>query len=415
MERRAADRESTSASVTLGKNLSRLQWDRNGKGLFSESNLRNLTGKYQRSEDFAVADGVSERILSQFGPNATYESMSNDGRQNLSKITREAVQSGDTNRMIGAYLANARLGNYMNDDEQEAILSALQKQDVDRGMITARYKEITKQKHGYNIASPTANGDSEAEKAAYLNYLQDEIGSVGDTKLQNDIAQNMINKLMVPGTSNLRSIEEIEGNTTLFGIANTLLQERNYSRLTPGQRDRIALLDTTYRKELGVAKTAEILDPAKKSSVVLKTQHFDHIAPLFSPGKITPQNWASLTDKQREAIIGSLTPKRRVGLKNELQTHATNTIGKIPKPTWADDAQRVNVLKLIQDAIDTSNPTNSTKPISIDDLKKAIDLDGNFDDRDKKLLTLLQSKLRSVNAALGNIQKFDDLKSKGTI
>jgi hypothetical protein len=289
----------------------------------------------------------------------------------------------------------------MNDAEQEAILQALEAQGINRSLISSKYSNTTVKKHGYAVAAPNKNEDEELAKITYTNYLNDQMTTINDKAFENSTAQDMLNRMIDPKTSTRApyTIEEIEGNTTLFGIAHALL--KNELRLTPTQRGSSIM---TYLKghatRLGFGTADDVLTNPAKSTAILGSHTTTDIAPLFAPGKITSRSWATHTKDQRDAIIRCLTdPTAAPDFRAELRTYAMNQLTPILTGKTATQTRQIE--DLVKNSLDMADITKTPEPITAGKMLAAAD-------NDAALAAEALGELRVFNIGLGNIKAFID-------
>ncbi len=308
----------------------------------------------KEQDDIVKETGVGEGGWEDIKDNA-------DLVRRLDERIETAIQSGNTDRIIGAYLANAKLGRILTNDQQKKFVEALRKAGVGNTSIYETiYQRTMRIKQGFSVAAAHGRSD-EAVRNEFVVKINAEVAGKkaedrGEVlyKMAGHFA-GLRNKdgraLSLDNQADVHEILNIaENDPTLFGYANALLTQ--VASLPKDQRDQLQASAGGVFKALNQA-------PGRFMAVNV-TQHLPSTARHLSratnqdPGRpldprylqtglstpVTEANWGSKLEPERRALQTAYLhddgPAKGVTVKRDLYGMARDQLEQAVRNIGAD-------------------------------------------------------------------------------
>ncbi len=394
-------------------------------------NVNNLPGQ---NRDLTIPNDIATQALGRYGLSegdwADFSRLNQIDAQNFIANNTQERQSGNPNRVMGAYLANAKAGRVLNDQEHEEFMTALHSAGLSQQEInTLRYQYYQQFNRNQRFGVATTellnpdNSIAQTNEERKVAFSRQENHNFRDnlTRRQQEEAMAKMVQYLTDPTGNLGyQTDDFESNTNLFGYANTILsnidrqdntgnyifdQLRNRPVITQLRRmaDQLAVAHTSLDRQLSPAAATNLAATiTARIGVPVGPNDF---SPLFSPGAINPRSWPGLTLEQRHAARESLThPQTFVALKTSLNNYMNGVVTRLQaNPNIRlNAAQAGNVQTLINAALDVNN--SQVYPSRITQAQINQIFPGNTD-----LARRVFAALRSYNVTADNIDRLQDM------
>lgn len=193
------------------------------------------TGRYRTPQDLEAAAHYADEISKQLGQNPIWDnSIDAQVAKRFLDSQEAALASGDTDKIIGAYLANAKIGRH--DVDQEKYLKILRDKGLDTSFIRHSYEQTMRRSPvAVRTIAPDPTASPQQQAAALNEYmigLRDDIAAQKNREETIELLKKMVDILSnirkadgTKATSHEDFVKAIESNKALYGIASTLAQQ----------------------------------------------------------------------------------------------------------------------------------------------------------------------------------------------
>jgi hypothetical protein len=246
--------------------------------------------------------------------------------------------------MIGVYLAHAKIGKHMSDDQQKELLETLRKMGINTSIAETIYQRTFRVKQQFGAATPGAGKSDEAVRNEFMVQVNNTVRAK-QPKDQADTFHALLKpfyelnnpdgSLLDPNNAGdrMKIVQMTDNNSTLFGHANALLRQAE------GIKDsnvKAAIMDDPVFKALRqqsgrfiALDVSQALPSVKKQLVRTNPKKsieaMEHLQELLGR-QITPETWLMLPEEYRRTLQETYIKGDGKTVKEDLRNLIVNTL-----------------------------------------------------------------------------------------